>query len=106
MTTMTMLKDDHDVRCFTQGSCAGRCAGAMSYYTDSGEPPGQWHGKAAAALSLSSEVDSQVIENLSMEGIGPGGERLLRPRVPKPLRERDRGRGGVPDRAPVRLGHR
>src|SRR5262249_26351623 len=55
----------------------------------SGEPPGRWSGKAAAALSLSGEVDSHVIENLYMEGIGPGGERLLRPRVPKPVRERE-----------------
>jgi len=44
---------------------------------------------AAAALGLSGKVDEAVIENLYMEGIGPGGERLLRPRVPKPVRERE-----------------
>ncbi len=86
---MTTLKAGHDVRYFTQGSCAGECAGAMSYYTASGEPPGQWAGKAAAALGLSGEVEPAVIQNLYMEGIGPGGERLLRPRLPKPLRERE-----------------
>src|SRR5215472_3157301 len=87
---MTTLKAAHDVRYFTQGSCAGGCVGAMSYYTASGEPPGQWSGKAAVGLSLSGEVDPAVIENLYMEGIGPGGERLLRPRVPKPVREQCR----------------
>ena len=86
---MTTLKVGHDVRYFTQGSCAGGCVGAMSYYTESGEPPGQWSGKAAAGLSLSGEVDPGVIENLYMEGIGPGGERLLRLRMPKPVRERE-----------------
>jgi hypothetical protein len=86
---MTTLKAGYDVRYFTQGSCAGGCAGAMSYYTASGEPPGQWSGKATTALSLSDEVDSHVIENLYMEGIGPGGERLLRPRVPRPVRVRE-----------------
>ena len=34
----------------TSGQHAGGCAGAMSYYTASGEPPGQWAGKGAAAL--------------------------------------------------------
>jgi hypothetical protein len=61
----------------------------MSYNTVSVQPPGKWSGKAAAGLSLSGEVDPAVIENLYMEGIGPGGERLLRPRVPKPVRERE-----------------
>jgi TrwC relaxase len=54
---MTTLKAGHDVRYFTQGSCASGCVGAMSYYTASGEPPGQWSGQAAASLSLSGEVD-------------------------------------------------
>lgn len=84
---MTTLKAGHDVRYFTQGSCAGGCVGAMSYYTASGELPGQWSGKAARDLGLSGEVDRAVIENLYEEGIGPGGERLLRPRVPKPVQE-------------------
>ncbi len=68
---MTTLKAGHDVRYFTQGSCAGGCAGAMSYYTASGEPPGQWAGKAAADLSLSGEVDPAVIQNLYMKASGP-----------------------------------
>jgi hypothetical protein len=82
---MTTLKAGHDVRYFTR---EGSCVGAMSYYTASGEPPGQWSGQAAASLSLSGEVDPAVIENLYQEGIGPGGERLRRPRAPKPVRER------------------
>ena len=85
---MTTLKAGHDVRYFTQGSCAGGCVGAMSYCTASGEPSGQWSGKAARDLGLSGEVDRAVIENLYQEEIGSGGERLLRPRVPKPVQER------------------
>jgi TrwC relaxase len=46
----------------------------MTYYTASGEPPGQWSGKAAASPSLSGAVDAAVIENLYQEGIGPGGQ--------------------------------
>jgi hypothetical protein len=85
---MTTLKAGHDVRYFTRGSCVGGCVGAMSYYTASGEPPGQWTGQAAASLSLSGEVDPAVIENLYQEGIGPDGERLLQPGVPKPVQKR------------------
>lgn len=43
---------------------AGGCVGAMSYYTASGEPPGQWAGKGAAALGLSGQVDPAVIGRL------------------------------------------
>jgi hypothetical protein len=42
---MVTLRAGHDVAYFTRGSCAGGCVGAMSYYTASGEPPGQWAGK-------------------------------------------------------------
>jgi TrwC relaxase len=36
----------------TAGQHAGGCVGAMSYFTASSEPPGQWAGKGAAALGL------------------------------------------------------
>ena len=42
----TTLHAGHDVAYLTAGQHAGGCAGAMSYYTASGEPPGQWAGKA------------------------------------------------------------
>ena len=74
---------------FTRGSCAGGCVGAMAYYTASGEPPGQWAGKGARSLGLDVRVDPDVIERLYQKGIGPGGEMLLHPRVPKPVRERE-----------------
>lgn len=76
MTTMLSLKSGHDVRYLTSSSGMGGCAGAMSYYTADGEPPGQWDGHGAAGLGLAGEVDAQVISNLYMENIGPGGERL------------------------------
>jgi TrwC relaxase len=61
----------------------------MSYYAASGEPPGQWAGDGAAFLGLSGEVDPAVLANLYQKGIGPYEEMLLRPRVPKPLQERE-----------------
>jgi len=40
----------------------GGAVGAMAYYTGaSGEPPGQWAGKGAAALGLAGAVDPGVI---------------------------------------------
>ncbi len=86
---MVTLRAGHDVAYFTRGSCAGGCVGAMSYYTASGEPPGQWAGQGARSLGLDGEVDPDVIQRLYQKGIGPGGEMLLRPRVPKPVQERE-----------------
>ena len=48
----------------TAGQHAGGCVGAMSYYTATGEPPGLWAGKGAAALGLSGRVDPAVIGRL------------------------------------------
>jgi hypothetical protein len=41
MTTTVSLRRGHDVGYFNAGNAAGGCAGAMAYYTKSGEPPGQ-----------------------------------------------------------------
>ncbi len=86
---MVTLKAGHDVAYFTRGSCVGGCVDAMSYYTASGEPPGQWAGRGARSLGLDGQVDPDVIERLYQKGIGPGGEMLLRPRVPKPVEDRE-----------------
>ena len=80
MTTNTTLHAGHDVRYLTSGNAHGGNAGAMRYYTASGEPPGRWAGTGAAALGLSGTVDAKVMDRLYMEHIGPGGERLTRPR--------------------------
>ena len=61
----------------------------MSYYTASGEPPGQWAGKGAAALGLSGQVDPAVIGRLYQHNIGPGGELLVTRRQSKPVCERE-----------------
>ena len=50
MSTNVTLHAGHDVAYFTLGQGRGGCAGAMSYYTAAGEPPGEWAGKGAAAL--------------------------------------------------------
>ena len=72
MTTTVSLRAGHDVCYFTVGHGAGSCAGAMAYYTKSGEPPGQWTGRGAAKLDLTGKVDPDVIQNL-YKNIGPGG---------------------------------
>ena len=64
MTTTTTLRAGHDVAYFTRGQGRGGCAGAMSYYTAAGEPPGLWAGKGAATLGLNGEVDPAVIGRL------------------------------------------
>jgi TrwC relaxase/AAA domain len=86
---MVTLKAGHDVAYFTRGSCAGGCVGAMSYYAASGEPPGEWAGRGARSLGLDGQVDPNVIGRLYQKGIGPGGEMLLRPRVPKAVQDRE-----------------
>jgi len=61
----------------------------MSYYTASGEPPGQWTGKGAAALGFSGQVDPAVIGRLYQHDIGPGGELLVKRRQSKAADERE-----------------
>ncbi len=89
MSTNVTLHAGHDVAYFTSGQGRGGCAGAMSYYTAAGEPPGQWAGKGAAALGLSGQVDPKVIERLYQENTGPGGELLVKPRQSKAADERE-----------------
>ena len=81
MTTNTTLHAGHDVRYLTSGNAHGGNAGAMRYYTASGEPPGQWAGKGAASLGLSGEVDAEVMDRLYMQQVGPSGELLMRRRM-------------------------
>ncbi len=73
----------------TAGQHTGGCAGAMSYYTTSGEPPGQWAGKGAAALGLRGQVDPAVIGRLYQHSIGPGGELLVKRRQSRAADERE-----------------
>ena len=89
MSTNVTLHAGHDVAYFTSGQGRGGCAGAMSYYTAAGEPPGEWAGKGAAALGLNATVDSDVIERLYQESIGPGGELLVKRRQSKKAHERE-----------------
>ena len=89
MSANVTLHAGHDVAYFTRGQGRGGCAGAMSYYTAAGEPPGQWAGKGAAALGLSGQVDPDVIERLYQENIGPGGELLVKRRQAKKAQDRE-----------------
>ena len=89
MSANVTLHAGHDVAYFTRGQGRGGCAGAMSYYTAAGEPPGEWAGKGAAALGLAGMVDPDVIERLYQESIGPGGELLVKRRQAKKAQERE-----------------
>ena len=89
MSTDVTLHAGHDVAYFTSGQGRGGCAGAMSYYTAAGEPPGQWAGKGAAALGLSGQVDPKTIERLYQENIGSGGELLVKRRQSKAAEDRE-----------------
>ena len=89
MSTNVTLHAGHDVAYFTFGQGRGGCAGAMSYYTAAGEPPGEWAGKGAAVLGLSGQVDPGVIGRLYQDNIGPGGELLVKRRQSKTAGERE-----------------
>ena len=89
MSTNVTLHDGHDVAYFIAGRGRGGCAGAMSYYTAAGEPPGEWAGKGAAALGLSGQVDPGVLGRLYTDNIEPGGELLVKRRRSKAAGERD-----------------
>jgi hypothetical protein len=79
------LAPGHDVRYLTSGHAHGGNAGAMSYYTASGEPP----GKGSAALGLAGTVDAKVMDRLYMQHVGPDGELLTRPRGKAPAEDDD-----------------
>ena len=89
MSTNVTLHAGHDVAYFTSGQHRGGCAGAMSYYTAAGEPPGEWAGKGAATLGLVGQVDADVIGRLYQQNIGPGGELLVKRRQSKAADERE-----------------
>jgi conjugative relaxase-like TrwC/TraI family protein len=89
VSTNVTLHAGHDIAYFTSGQGRGGCAGAMSYYTAAGEPPGEWAGKGAAGLGLSGQVDPDVIEHLYQENIGPGAELLVKRRQAKAAQDRE-----------------
>jgi len=89
VSTNVTLHAGHDVAYFTHGQHRGGCAGAMSYYTAAGEPPGEWAGKGAAALGLSGQVNPDVIGRLYQENIGSGGELLVKRRQSKAAAQRE-----------------
>jgi hypothetical protein len=89
VSTNVTLHAGHDVAYFTSGQGRGGCAGAMSYYTAAGEPPGEWAGKGGAALGLAGQVDPAVIGRLYQHGIGPGGEQLVGRRRSEAAGERE-----------------
>ena len=89
MTTMVTIKAGHDVAYFTDGKGKCSCAGAMSYYTAGGEPPGRWSGKAAQYFGLSGQVDPGVLRRLYQEDIAPTGEILTSRHQPRDVRRRE-----------------
>jgi hypothetical protein len=89
VATNVTLHAGHDIAYLTAGQGSGGCAGAMSYYTAAGEPPGQWAGKGTTALGLSGQVNPKTIGRLYQDNIGPGGELLVKRRQSKAAAERE-----------------
>jgi TrwC relaxase len=81
------VRTGHDIAYVTRGHACG-CAGAMAYYTRTGDPPGTWEGRGAAALGLSGTVRAPVAERLYQEGVAPGGEQIIRHAAPKTSEDR------------------
>ena len=82
MAVKSDVRVGHDIAYVTRGHAAG-CAGAMAYYTQAGDPPGSWEGRGCAALGVSGTVQAELAERLYQQGIGPGGERIIRHAAPK-----------------------
>ena len=82
MAVKSDVKTGHDIAYVTRGHASG-CAGAMAYYTRTGDPPGTWEGRGCAALGVSGTVEAEVAERLYQQGIGPGGERIIQHAAPK-----------------------
>jgi conjugative relaxase-like TrwC/TraI family protein len=89
VSTNVTLHAGHDVAYFTSGQHRGGCAGAMSYYTAAGEPPGLWAGAGAATLGLRGQVNPDVIGHLYQHGIGPDGDLLVTRRQTKAAAQRE-----------------
>ena len=82
MAVKSDVKTGHDIAYLTRGHASG-CAGAMAYYTRTGDPPGTWEGRGCAALGVSGTVQAEVAERLYQEGVGPGGEQIIQHAAPK-----------------------
>ncbi len=82
MAVKSDVKTGHDIAYVTRGHASG-CTGAMAYYTRTGDPPGTWEGRGCAALGVSGTVQAEAAERLYQEGVGPGGERIIRHAAPK-----------------------
>jgi hypothetical protein len=78
----TDVRTGHDIAYVTRGHASG-CAGAMAYYTRTGDPPGTWEGSGTAVLGVSGTVQAAVAERLYQQGVGPGGERIIQHAAPK-----------------------
>src|SRR5580658_2769571 len=82
----TDVKTGHDIAYVTRGHAAG-CAGAMAYYTRTGDPPGTWEGRGCAALGVSGRSGGRL---------GRAQHRDAQARLRRP-RRRARGRVDSPD---------
>jgi conjugative relaxase-like TrwC/TraI family protein len=76
VTSVTSLAKGYDPRYLSEGAALGHAGGTRYYADATGEPPGQWGGRAAAELGLQGEVDAKVLQALYMDRVGPDGQRL------------------------------
>lgn len=83
VATSHILKVDAADPASVQGLTRYYAAGTK-YYTNSGERPGVWVGKGAAALGLTGEVSAKALNNLFMGKSPDGRSELVKVRVPSP----------------------
>ena len=91
------VKTGHDIAYVTRGHASG-CAGAMVYYTRTGDPPGTWDGRGTAALGVSGKVQAEVAERRRAPVPGRGREGPPRLRVAQPAGPQARAEGPDPAR--------
>jgi conjugative relaxase-like TrwC/TraI family protein len=64
------------------------------YFTEGGEPPGQWYGRGAASLGLQGEVDAIAFEHL-LAGRRPDGSPFKETRQMKNAKQRRKARAAT-----------
>ena len=74
MTTIVSLRSGHDGPVPHQPRRGRRLRRRDGVSHEGGRAAGQRHGKGAAKLGPTGEVDPQVIDRLSMDDIGPNGQ--------------------------------
>ena len=102
------VRTGHDIAYATRGHASG-CAGAMAYYTRTGDPPGTWEGRGAARSACPGRSRPRSPSGSTSRAWPPAGaDHPARHTEERRGPGRGRGRRGsaVPGRAAVRVRER